>query len=104
MKMMGVTGLMLAMLLAPAAAQAPTKVPSHNCPAMMQGAGMQKGMGAMAADMKNMMAGMRDPEMKGRMQKMHAQMSTMMEHMQKMGSAASPPAAPAEHQEHNPPN
>lgn len=110
MKILLPTCMMLAAILSQAGAQAQS-APAGNCPAMMGAADMRKDMGAMAGEMERMTMGMHDPEMRSRMQKMHAQIAAMMDHimmdhMQKMeGRPRVPaPAAPEEHKGHQPGN
>ena len=99
---------------------APTPQMGMNCPMMGD---MQKNMGAMMKDMGAMMSNTSDPALKAQMQKMHEQMSTMMDRMHKMGSdmmggsmtessspkaeqkpetAPTPPVSPEDHKSHHP--
>lgn len=88
---------------------APTPQMGMNCPMMGD---MQKNMGAMMKDMSAMISTTSDPALKAKMQKMHEQMSTMMECSmmgssspkaeQKPENAPKPPVSPQDHKSHHP--
>ena len=91
-------GLVLAMLIAPAAAyaqgDAPAKTAVMNCPMMGQMTAMQKDMSGLMGDMDAMLQGVSDPAAKARMQMVREHMTAMMANIRMMGGMMGGAVAP----------